>query len=349
MVVRNLEPAAVTGAVAADVAHVLAELIENGLSFSPPEQSVEVKGRLTTAGYTLAITDNGLGMAAEDVERANRRLAGKESFTVAPVPLPRALRGRPPGQPPRRRRRAAGQPGRRHHRPHRRADGPARRRRARPHAGQGARAPSPSPSPSSPVRWPPAVSTETTASGLPRRGDRGRPLAGRRRRPSRRARRAAPTPTPRRRARAAPLAGAGPASAAPLRRRRSHRPAPAPLPADAASAASPVTPTGPSMFSVAAQQARRGRAPTATGTRRRTPADGTGGRPPVASPAGCPAPSGPTPSIANRAPEPARRRAGPRRTPEDVYSFLSNFQSGVARGRADAASDDAPTSQEDGR
>ena len=84
VVVRNLEPAAVTGAVAADVAHVLAELIENGLSFSPPEQSVEVKGRLTTAGYTLAITDNGLGMAPDDVERANRRLAGKESFTVAP-------------------------------------------------------------------------------------------------------------------------------------------------------------------------------------------------------------------------------------------------------------------------
>ena len=32
----------------------------------------------------MAITDNGLGMAADDVERANRRLAGKESFTVAP-------------------------------------------------------------------------------------------------------------------------------------------------------------------------------------------------------------------------------------------------------------------------
>ena len=83
-VVRHLEPASVTGAVAADLAHVLAELIENALSFSPPDHSVEVKGRLTTSGYTVAITDNGLGMAAEDVERANRRLAGKESFTVAP-------------------------------------------------------------------------------------------------------------------------------------------------------------------------------------------------------------------------------------------------------------------------
>ncbi|MGK2950196.1 MAG: ATP-binding protein, partial [Acidimicrobiales bacterium] len=84
VVVRHLEPASVTGAVAADVAHVVAELIENALSFSPPEQSVEVRGRLTTDGYTVAVTDNGLGMSAEDIARANRRLAGHESFTVAP-------------------------------------------------------------------------------------------------------------------------------------------------------------------------------------------------------------------------------------------------------------------------
>jgi signal transduction histidine kinase len=84
VIVRHLEPAALTGAVASDIAHVLAELIENGLSFSPPDQSVEVKGRLTTAGYTIAINDNGLGMSADELERANRRLAGTESFTVAP-------------------------------------------------------------------------------------------------------------------------------------------------------------------------------------------------------------------------------------------------------------------------
>ncbi|MGV3760087.1 MAG: ATP-binding protein [Actinomycetota bacterium] len=82
--VRHLEPAALTGSIASDVAHVVAELLENALSFSPPEQSVEVRGRLTVTGYTLAITDNGLGMSAEDLQRANRRLAGQESFTVAP-------------------------------------------------------------------------------------------------------------------------------------------------------------------------------------------------------------------------------------------------------------------------
>ncbi len=84
VVIRHLEPAALTGAVAADIAHLSAELIENALSFSPAEQQVEIKGRLTTSGYTLAISDNGYGMTAEEIARANRRLAGAESFTVAP-------------------------------------------------------------------------------------------------------------------------------------------------------------------------------------------------------------------------------------------------------------------------
>jgi hypothetical protein len=34
--------------------------------------------------YTLAIIDSGLGMSTADVEAANRRLAGAESFTIAP-------------------------------------------------------------------------------------------------------------------------------------------------------------------------------------------------------------------------------------------------------------------------
>jgi signal transduction histidine kinase len=81
---RYLEPASLTGSVAADVAHVLAELIENALVFSPPAEAVEVKGRLTPSGYTVAVTDNGMGMSAAELERSNRRLAGGESFTVAP-------------------------------------------------------------------------------------------------------------------------------------------------------------------------------------------------------------------------------------------------------------------------
>ncbi|HEX5365862.1 MAG TPA: ATP-binding protein [Acidimicrobiales bacterium] len=83
--VQGVEPATIVGSAAADLAHVLAELIENALVFSPPHQGVEIRGRARAAdGYTLAVIDSGLGMDPADIETANRRLAGAESFTVAP-------------------------------------------------------------------------------------------------------------------------------------------------------------------------------------------------------------------------------------------------------------------------
>jgi hypothetical protein len=82
--VRAVEPTTVLGSAAADLAHLLAELIENALIFSPPDQTVEIRGRVQPAGYTLAVIDSGLGMPPEELARANRRLAGAESFTIAP-------------------------------------------------------------------------------------------------------------------------------------------------------------------------------------------------------------------------------------------------------------------------
>ncbi len=82
--VRGVEPATILGSAAADLAHLLAELIENALVFSPPDQAVDIRGRNRPDGYTLAIIDSGLGMPAGDVVAANRRLAGAESFTIAP-------------------------------------------------------------------------------------------------------------------------------------------------------------------------------------------------------------------------------------------------------------------------
>ncbi len=83
--VRDVEPALVMGAVAADLAHLLAELLENALTFSPPEEKVEVRGRRRDDGsYSVAIVDAGFGMPEAELAQANRRLAGSESFTVAP-------------------------------------------------------------------------------------------------------------------------------------------------------------------------------------------------------------------------------------------------------------------------
>ena len=82
--VRGVEPATIIGSAAADLAHLLAELIENALVFSPPDQTVDIRGRQNPNGYTLAVIDSGLGMPQTDITAANRRLAGAESFTIAP-------------------------------------------------------------------------------------------------------------------------------------------------------------------------------------------------------------------------------------------------------------------------
>jgi signal transduction histidine kinase len=82
--VRGVEPATILGSAAADLAHLMAELVENALVFSPPDQTVDIRGRVRPGGYTLAIIDSGLGMPAADLAAANRRLAGTESFTIAP-------------------------------------------------------------------------------------------------------------------------------------------------------------------------------------------------------------------------------------------------------------------------
>jgi signal transduction histidine kinase len=82
--VRSLDAATVTASAGADLAHALAELIENSLTFSPPHERVEIRGRREGDGYTLAVIDQGVGMSEEQLAVANRRLAGKESFTVAP-------------------------------------------------------------------------------------------------------------------------------------------------------------------------------------------------------------------------------------------------------------------------
>jgi signal transduction histidine kinase len=85
VLVRTLAPAMVLGGASADLAHLLAELIENGLRHSPPRELVEVSGVHGPDGYTLTIIDHGLGMTPEEIDRANQRLAGAESLAVTPA------------------------------------------------------------------------------------------------------------------------------------------------------------------------------------------------------------------------------------------------------------------------
>ncbi|MER6248935.1 sensor histidine kinase [Streptomyces griseorubiginosus] len=82
---RRIEPAYITGSVVAEVAHLLAELVENALSFSPPDSDVEVEGRRTSAGYLVAIVDHGFGMDTQALAEANVRLSGTASFMAEPT------------------------------------------------------------------------------------------------------------------------------------------------------------------------------------------------------------------------------------------------------------------------
>lgn len=82
--IEEVEPVSVPSGLAQDLVHLVAELLENGLTFSPPSRPVQVHGRPTSRGYLLAVVDQGVGMEPEALASANARLAGRESFTVAP-------------------------------------------------------------------------------------------------------------------------------------------------------------------------------------------------------------------------------------------------------------------------
>ncbi|MBQ1050511.1 nitrate- and nitrite sensing domain-containing protein [Micromonospora sp. C51] len=71
------------GRAVGDVIHLLAELIENGLSFSPPHTNVEVRGELVANGFAIEIEDRGLGMTEEDLAAANHRIGDRSELDLA--------------------------------------------------------------------------------------------------------------------------------------------------------------------------------------------------------------------------------------------------------------------------
>jgi hypothetical protein len=82
---RRVDEALVAGSTVSGIAHMLAELIENGLSFSPPDMDVEIHGRRVGTGYLIAVTDQGVGMTPDDMRQANTRLRGEGDFITAPA------------------------------------------------------------------------------------------------------------------------------------------------------------------------------------------------------------------------------------------------------------------------
>jgi hypothetical protein len=73
--VLNLDQLQVRGAVVADISHLLAELLDNASSFSPPESRVTVSGRYADEDYLISIADEGVGISADRLVELNDILA----------------------------------------------------------------------------------------------------------------------------------------------------------------------------------------------------------------------------------------------------------------------------------
>ncbi|RFU86752.1 histidine kinase [Streptomyces triticagri] len=75
--IATLPPHAhIAGFVADDLSHLLAELLENATTFSPPDAQVEISGWLLESGEVmLSVQDEGIGLPDDRIEALNSRLA----------------------------------------------------------------------------------------------------------------------------------------------------------------------------------------------------------------------------------------------------------------------------------
>ncbi|MEV8421685.1 sensor histidine kinase [Streptomyces niveus] len=80
--IQSLPPRAqLAGFAADDISHLVAELLENGTSFSPPDAHVELSGWLLESGdVMLSVQDKGIGMPAARIAELNDRLAEPETY-----------------------------------------------------------------------------------------------------------------------------------------------------------------------------------------------------------------------------------------------------------------------------
>ncbi|WP_405182300.1 nitrate- and nitrite sensing domain-containing protein [Nocardia sp. NBC_01377] len=81
--VARLPEAYIVGTVVADLIHLLAELVDNATTFSPPQSKVEIAGNVVGKGVVLEISDQGMGMPEAELTRVNDMLRNPPDFGVA--------------------------------------------------------------------------------------------------------------------------------------------------------------------------------------------------------------------------------------------------------------------------
>lgn len=80
--IAKLPPRKVIGPVVGDLVHLLAELIDNATTFSPPGSRVEVRGNIVGRGVVVEIEDQGLGIEADRIDDLNNMLANPPDFGI---------------------------------------------------------------------------------------------------------------------------------------------------------------------------------------------------------------------------------------------------------------------------
>ncbi|SDL10067.1 sensor histidine kinase [Nonomuraea jiangxiensis] len=76
-------PVALVGVAVTDVAHLLAELVENATLFSPPQTRVDLRSSTTPHGLMVEIEDRGLGLPRQELDALNDRLSQTPEFDLA--------------------------------------------------------------------------------------------------------------------------------------------------------------------------------------------------------------------------------------------------------------------------
>ncbi|EHR48763.1 HAMP domain-containing protein,histidine kinase [Saccharomonospora marina XMU15] len=79
--VGKMPAVAVTGPVVGDLVHLLAELLDNATSFSPPQAHVEIRGEVVGRGVVIEVEDQGLGIEPDHLAELNEMLANPPDFS----------------------------------------------------------------------------------------------------------------------------------------------------------------------------------------------------------------------------------------------------------------------------
>jgi signal transduction histidine kinase len=79
--IRSANPMRIDDSAAADVVHLLTELVDNALTYSPPTSTVTVGSTTTREGVVIEIADTGLGIPAEQLATTNRTLGSGGEVT----------------------------------------------------------------------------------------------------------------------------------------------------------------------------------------------------------------------------------------------------------------------------